>query len=167
MLGGSFTSRLNLNLREKHGYTYGARANFELRTVAGPFVASAGVRTDATAAGAQGDASPRSPACARRSSRKSSRRGGQLVMHAIVDAFADGSETTAYLADLVAHHLPLDAWSKLPAQLAALDLAATTRAAERHFRPDELTIVIVGDRKAIEPELRLLPFVKSIEFVTP
>ena len=50
VLGGSFTSRLNLNLREKHGYTYGARASFDLRIVAGPFVASAGVRTDATAA---------------------------------------------------------------------------------------------------------------------
>jgi zinc protease len=166
VLGGSFTSRLNLNLREKHGYTYGARANFELRTVAGPFVATAGVRTDVTAAALKETvaeiAGMRAPLSA-----DELHKGRNLVLHTIVEAFADGNETTAYLADLVAHRLPIDSWSKLPAELGALDLAATTRAAARHFRPDELTIVIVGDRKLIEPELRLLPFVKSIEFLTP
>ncbi|MCU1282617.1 MAG: peptidase [bacterium] len=166
VLGGSFTSRLNLNLREKHGYTYGARANFELRTVAGPFVASAGVRTDVTAAALKETvaeiAGMRAPLAAEELT-----KGRLLVMHTIVEAFGDGNETTAYLADLVAHRIALDAWSKLPGELGALDLGATTRAAARLFRPDELTIVVVGDRKVVEPELRLLPFVKSLEIVTP
>jgi zinc protease len=165
VLGGSFTSRLNLNLREKHGYTYGARASFEWRTVAGPFVAAAGVRTDVTGAALKETvaeiAGMRAPLSA-----EELQKGRLLVLHTIVEAFADGNETTAYFADLVAHRLSLDTWSKLPAELAALDVAATTRAAQRHFRPDELTIVVVGDRKAIEPQLRALPFVKEIEFVT-
>ncbi|MCU1282885.1 MAG: putative family peptidase, partial [bacterium] len=148
--------------REKHGYTYGARAGFELRTVAGPFVASAGVRTDVTAAALKETiaeiAGMRAPIAAGEMT-----KGVAIVMHTIVEAFADGNETTAYLADLVAHRLSLDAWSKLPAELARLDVAAVTRTAARLFQPEGLTIVIVGDRKAIEPALRLLPFVKAIE----
>ena len=166
VLGGSFTSRLNLNLREKHGYTYGARASFDLRTVAGPFVASAGVRTDATAAALEqmiaeidGIKAPLSAA--------ELQKGRLLVMNSIVEAFGDGSETSEYLADLVAHRLSPDAWSKLPAQLGALDLASITRAAARLFHPERLTILIVGDRRAIEPDLRRLPFVKTIEYLTP
>jgi zinc protease len=166
VLGGSFTSRLNNNLREKHGYTYGARASFEWHTATGPFVATAGVRTDVTGAAIKETvaeiAGMRAPL-----SVDELTKGRLLVLHTIVEAFADGNETAAYFADLIAHRISLDAWSKLPAQLAALDLAATTRAAQRYLRPDDLTIVVVGDRKAIEPQLRALPFVKEIEFLTP
>ena len=49
VLGGAFSSRLNLNLREKHGYTYGASSLFDMRIAAGPFVAAAGIQTDKTA----------------------------------------------------------------------------------------------------------------------
>ncbi len=166
ILGGSFTSRLNLNLREKHGYTYGARAQFDMRTVTGPFVASAGVRTDATAAALKETVAEitgmHAPLAA-----EELQKGRALVMHTIVEAFSDGNETANYLADLVAHRIALDAWSKLPAELAALDVTATTRVAGYSFRPDALTIVVVGDRKLIEPELRKLPFVKSVEILTP
>ena len=166
VLGGSFTSRLNLNLREKHGYTYGARATFDFRTATGPFVAAAGVRTDATAAALKEMvaeiAGMRAPLSA-----GELQKGRRLVMNSIVEAFGDGNEATAYVADLVAHRLSLDAWSLLPAQLAALDVAATTRAAARYLRPDDLVILVVGDRKAIEPSLRQLPFVKSLEIMTP
>ena len=49
ILGGSFTSRLNQNLREQHGYWYGASSRFDMRLSAGPFFAGAGVQTDKTA----------------------------------------------------------------------------------------------------------------------
>ena len=49
VLGGSFTSRLNQNLREQHGYAYGASSSFDMRGSAGPFYAAAGVQTDKTA----------------------------------------------------------------------------------------------------------------------
>ena len=48
ILGGSFSSRLNMNLREQHGYTYGAGSGFDMRASAGPFAAAAGVQTDKT-----------------------------------------------------------------------------------------------------------------------
>ena len=166
ILGGSFTSRLNLNLREKHGYTYGARASFDFRIVAGPFVASAGVRTDATAAALKETVAEiggmRTPLSA-----EELNKGRALVMHTIVEAFSDGNETANYLADLVAHHMALDSWSKLPATLDTLDAVGLARVAASAFRPDALTVVVVGDRKLVEPELRLLPFVKSLEILTP
>src|SRR5690606_38041865 len=49
VLGGSFTSRLNQNLREKNQYSYGASSRFDMRLSAGPFLAGAGVQTDKTA----------------------------------------------------------------------------------------------------------------------
>src|SRR5262249_7428536 len=48
ILGGSFTSRLNQNLRETHGYTYGANSSFQMRRLAGPFAAAASVVTAKT-----------------------------------------------------------------------------------------------------------------------
>jgi predicted Zn-dependent peptidase len=49
VLGGAFSSRLNLNLREKNGYTYGASSFFDMRAAAGPFVAAGADRTTAGA----------------------------------------------------------------------------------------------------------------------
>ena len=48
-LGGLFSSRINLNLREKHGYTYGASSAFVFRRGPGPFLIGTAVRTDVTA----------------------------------------------------------------------------------------------------------------------
>ena len=48
-LGGLFSSRINMNLREEHGYTYGASSQFIFRRSAGPFVVAGGIRTDVTA----------------------------------------------------------------------------------------------------------------------
>ena len=48
ILGGQFVSRINMNLREDKGYTYGARTSFDFRRGAGPFVLHASVQSDAT-----------------------------------------------------------------------------------------------------------------------
>lgn len=161
VLGGSFTSRLNQNLREKHGYTYGARAHFDLRAVAGTFACMAGVRTDVTGPALDetlrelaGMRAPLPPA--------ELDKGRALVLSAVVEAFADGRHAATYLADVVTYGLPNDFWSKLPAALAALDVPSVTKAAARLFAA-EPTIVIVGDRKTIEPQLAKLPSRKTIE----
>ncbi|HEX4457131.1 MAG TPA: pitrilysin family protein [Polyangia bacterium] len=163
VLGGSFTSRLNQNLREKHGYTYGARAHFQLDRAPGPFVASAAVRTDVTAESVKetvGElARMRTPL-----SPDEVVKGRSLVLSAIVDAFADGQETTNFLAELTTHDLPLDTWSRVPAELEKLDVPSLGQAAMRLFHPEQLVILVVGDRKAIDAPLRKLPFVKAIEY---
>src|SRR5439155_7255970 len=53
VLGGLFNSRINLNLREAHGYTYGAFSSFDWRRQAGPFVVSTAVKSEATEASAR------------------------------------------------------------------------------------------------------------------
>jgi zinc protease len=163
VLGGAFTSRLNLNLREKHGYTYGVRAHFELKRVAGPFMVRAAVRTDATAASLQETvnelAGIRAPLAA-----EEVKKGRSLVQSAIVEAFADGLAAAGLIADLVTYNLLLDFWSRVPDELIALDGDELTRAAGRLFFPDRLTIVVVGDRKAIDASLQKLAFPKSIEY---
>src|SRR4029077_11741747 len=50
LLGGKFTSRINLNLRERHGFTYGASTRFVGRVGPGPFLVSAAVATESTGA---------------------------------------------------------------------------------------------------------------------
>jgi predicted Zn-dependent peptidase len=162
VLGGSFTSRLNQNLRERHGYAYGARAAFDLRAVEGPFDAQADVRTDVTGPALEetvreltGMRAPIPDA--------EVQKGRSLVLQTVVDGFSDGKHAAFFVADLCAHGLPLDDWAKLPERLAALDGASLTRAAQKLFFPDALTIVVVGDRKAIEPQLKKLAFVKTIE----
>ena len=64
VLGGLFSSRINLNLREAHGYTYGASSQFVFRRAAGPFLVASGVRTDVTGAGGHGDLQGAERACA-------------------------------------------------------------------------------------------------------
>ena len=162
VLGGSFTSRLNQNLREKHGYVYHANAHFDLRRATGTFAARAGVRTDATAPALKETVAEISGMRAPMPQAELD-KGRSLVLQAVVEAFGDGNQTAEYLADLVTNDLPLDYWTRLPAALAALDLPTLTRAAAQLFFPDRLTVVVVGDRKTIEPSLRALPFVKSIE----
>ena len=65
VLGGMFSSRINMNLREEHGYTYGASSAFLFHRAPGPFQISSGVRTDVTAP-AVTRSSKRFGACARR-----------------------------------------------------------------------------------------------------
>ena len=60
-LGGLFSSRINLNLREEHGYTYGANSVFVYRRSQGYFLAGGGIRTDATGAGGDGNPQGNSP----------------------------------------------------------------------------------------------------------
>ena len=73
------------------------------------------------------------------------------------------NDVVAEMRRIVTHELPLDGWSRLPAALDALAGGAIGEAAARLFHPDELVIVVVGDRKSIEAPLRALPFVKTIE----
>lgn len=164
VLGGSFTSRLNQNLRERHGYTYGARASFDLLNTTGPFFAAAAVRTDVTAAALRQMVSElkaiRHPLTLLELD-----KGRALVLQSLVEAFGSGQRATLYLADMARYGLPPDYWSHLPNQLRTLTLPLLTRDADQLFFPDRLTVVIVGDRKAIEPTLRQLALGKKIEYL--
>jgi zinc protease len=166
LLGGSFTSRLMQNLREKHGYTYGAHSIFHLWRSGGPFEIASAVRTDVTGAALTeivAELKGMLPELAAADVKK----GRSLVEATIIEHYGDGQGTLLELQPLLMHAAPLDFWGQFPAALHALDPVSLARAAARLFHPEALTIVVVGDRKRVEPQLRALPFVKSIELRGP
>jgi zinc protease len=155
VLGGSFSSRLNLNLREKHGYTYGAQSQFDMRLGAGPVVAAAGIQTDKTADAlkeffAELDAI-RQPVPADELTR---------AKHYVSLRFPLGFETTGDIAgrleQALIYRLPEDYVATYVQQIESVTAADVQRVAQKYIQPDRFAVVIAGDRAAIEPGIRAL-----------
>jgi zinc protease len=144
-LGGVFSSRINLNLRERHGYTYGAHSIIDWRKAAGPFVVSTAVGTDVTA-----DA-------AREVLGELDRiREGEITADelSLVTSYLQGVFPIRYestgaiagaLANLVTYDLPDSYYDTYRDRVAAVTTADVLRAAREHIRPEELRVVVVGD----------------------
>ncbi len=156
IFGGMFSSRINLNLREAHAYTYGAHSRFEERHGAGPFVAAASVKADTTAASiaelfkevrAIEDelVSPEELLGAKES-----------LKLALPARFESVDAVTQALADLVVYDLPLDEYETRPARIDRLTAEDVRQAARKHLHPRTLRVVVVGDRSRVEPLLEPL-----------
>lgn len=157
VLGGQFVSRINLNLREDKGYTYGARSGFEFRRGPGPFVVAAGVQTDATAAAVRevlGELD------AIRGARPPDARELERAKAALTRGYARGFETAEQLAravtQLVVYGLDDDYYDRFVERTEAVDAGAVLRAARSWLDPDRMTVVIVGDRTSTEAPLEAL-----------
>jgi predicted Zn-dependent peptidase len=153
ILGGSFTSRLMQNLRETHGYTYGAGSGFGLRRSAGPFIASAEFVTAKTDSAfiefmkelrAIRDTVPEAELA-------KAKRYLQLGLPAEFET--TGGIASEYLP-LIAYGIPLDFFATAVQRYGAVTQADVQRVARQYVDPDRLAVVIVGDRKLIEPGLR-------------
>ena len=155
ILGGSYTSRLNANLRETKGYTYGVSSGFGLRRSAGPFIASAEIVTAKTDSAlieflkelrAIRDTVPADELA-------KAKRYLQLGLPSSL-------ETTQGIAQeflpLIAYGIPLDFHASAVQRYGAVTQADVQRVARQYVDPDRLTIVLVGDRKVIEPGIRAL-----------
>ena len=152
-LGGSFTSRLNNNLREVKGYTYGAGSGFSMRREAGPFTARAEVvsaKTDSALIefmkelnGIREPMPPEELAKVKRFLRL---------------GYADGFETTGDIAyqisGLVTYGLPPSTLGAFDAGIAKVTAAEVRRVANRYLDPSKIQIIIAGDRASIEPALK-------------
>ena len=155
ILGGSFTSRLNTNLRETHGYSYGAFSAFEERISPGAFSASAGVQTDKTAEALKeffneftGILKPIP--------------GEELdkAKNYVALGFPAEFETTGDLAqkmeEQVVHSLPDEYFPSYIRSVVQVTGPGVEKAAARYIQPDKFAVVIVGDRKVIEAGIRAL-----------
>jgi zinc protease len=155
ILGGSFTSRLNQNLREKHGYTYGASSAFDMRMASGPFFAAAGVQTDKTGESVREffnefDAIRQSvPA-------DELRRGKNLITLSFPGTFETTGSMAARLADLVIYGLPDTYFNEYTAKIQAVTAADLERVAKQYIQPDHFAVVIIGDLAQIEAPLKAL-----------
>ncbi len=153
ILGGSFTSRLNQNLRETRGYTYGARSRFDMRQSAGPFTASAEVVAAKTDSGliefmkelnAIRDTVP-SVELAK------AKRYLQLGMPS---DFETTQQIANQLIPVALYGLSLDYYNGYVANIEGISQADVQRVARQYIDPSNLVIVIVGDRKNIEAGLK-------------
>jgi zinc protease len=156
VLGGAFTSRINILLRQVKGYTYGAGSSFAFRVGGGPFLASTAVHTAATAA-AVGDVI-----------REVAALGGAPIPAAelaraqnyLVLGLSRRLETTGdvadHLSEVVVHGLGLEYFDMYARRVREVTAAAVQSAAVRWLVPEELTVVIAGDADALGAELERL-----------
>jgi len=153
-----FNSRINMNLREEHAYTYGASTGFDWRRGAGPFVVSSAVRTDATADSI------------RQVVKEMDRIRSEPVASeelSLATSYLDGVfpirfETTAAVAGALANQaiygLPLDYFDSYRERIRAVTVDSVLRAAQRHLDPARLQAVVVGDAAAVRSKLEELAF---------
>jgi zinc protease len=168
VLGDDFLSRLNQNLRERNGYSYGARSGFGFRRKGSTWAVSTSVRADATAAalkevlseldGLVDGSRPFTP--------------DELAMAVEAEArsypesFESPQGIAGALAELAEYDLPADYLDTYLDQLAAARPDAIASSMKEVVQPGERLILVVGDRKRVEPELGKLGF-REIRVVTP
>ena len=155
ILGEAFTSRLNSNLREEHGYTYGASSRFDARRGIGPFFAAAGVQTDKTSESLKEFFNelkrihdPIPP--------EELEKAKTYLSLQMLRAFETTRSTADAMADAFIYDLPADYYTTYADRVRAVTAADLKRAADKYIIPGRLTVVIVGDRKVIEAGVKAL-----------
>jgi zinc protease len=157
VLGGQFVSRLNMNLREHKGYTYGARSWFEFRLGPGPFQMSASVETDVTA-DAMREAMGEMAAIA--GGRAITMSELETARPTLTRGYPRNFETTDQMARSVAqlalYELDDQYFAEFVPRVADLSLEAVQSAAASHLHPEQLMAVVVGDAQRVGPTLEAL-----------
>jgi predicted Zn-dependent peptidase len=157
VLGGQFVSRLNMNLREDKGYTYGVRTGFDLRRGRGPFVVQTSVGTDVTVAALREslaeirDIRDRRPVT-----------GDELALakSSVALGYPRGFETVQQVArsaaQLALHDLPDTYFEEFVPRLEAVTLDELADVTRRHLDPDRLATIVVGDAERWSSDLSSL-----------
>jgi predicted Zn-dependent peptidase len=145
ILGGLFNSRLNMNLREEKGYTYGAGAGFDLRRARGPFTARAAVNTEATVPAiheflVELDRIREVPV-----TDAELRAARDYLVGVFPLRFETPGPVAGSLAGLFVHDLPDDELARYRGAIEAVSAADVLRVARDHIRPEAAAIVMVGD----------------------
>ena len=149
ILGGTFTSRLMQNLRETHGYTYGARSRFDMRRSAGPFTASAEVvaaKTDSALIEFTRELNAIRDTVPAVELNKAKR----FLQLSMPGDFETTQQIANQLVPVVLYGLPLDYYNNYVSNIEKVTQADVRRVAQQYINPASLAIVIVGDRKNIE-----------------
>jgi predicted Zn-dependent peptidase len=154
VFGGAFTSRLNLNLREKNGFTYGVRSRFAFRARPGPFHVSTAVGNEVTAPAVREIMAEMESLVA---------DGPDETEVAAARDFAAGifplrletvGQVASRVAELIVYGLPDDYHHRYRERIRGVTTEAAHEAGRRHIRPAEAQIVVVGDAEAVAPALQ-------------
>jgi zinc protease len=153
-LGGAFASRINMNLREVHGYTYGAQSAFQAYRSGGPFFAGGLVRTDVTGPAAKelmGEIT-RFPAAPPTEAELKEAKDARV--QSLPGQFETTGAIAGSMGSIFLYDRPLDYYATLPAKYRAVTAEDVARVAKEDLHPDHLIIVTAGDRSKIEQQLK-------------
>ena len=156
MLGGLFSSRINMNLREQHGYTYGAFSTFQFMRGSGPFFAGASVRADVTGPAVHElfseldriRTSPLTP--------DELKMSKDFLMRSLPGGFESVEETTGKMSDIFTYQLPLDYYRAYPEKIDAVTSEQAASVALKYIHPGNMILIAVGDKAKIQPEIEKL-----------
>jgi len=154
-LGASFTSRLNNNLRETKGYTYGAGSSFAMRREPGAFTARAEIvaeKTDSALIEFMKELNGIRTTMPAEELAKTKR----YLQLGYAERFESTGDIAAQIAGLVPYGLPLTTLGAFNSGIGAVTAADVQRAATQSLDPSKLAIVVAGDRASIEPALKAL-----------
>ncbi|HMK20753.1 MAG TPA: insulinase family protein, partial [Terriglobales bacterium] len=156
ILGGLFSSRINTNLREDHGYTYGSFSFFAYRRVAGLFGAGGGIRTDVTGPAIQEILKEMDRIRTAPPSEDELRLAKGSFSQSLAGRFETSEQTANTAGELFTYELPADYYQQLPASIATVTAEDVQQVAKKYVHPEGAVIVGAGDRAKIEDQLKKL-----------
>jgi zinc protease len=156
VFGGGFSSRLNSNLREAHGYTYGAYSDVDPTRGIGLISIQMSVETPSTADAVRETFHELDALTAGEVGTDELERARQYLGRSVRTLFDTNSSTVSTLATMYAYDLPTDYYVTRPARLAGITPADVATVARRHFVAGGFTVVAVGDLATVEAPLRAL-----------
>lgn len=156
LFGGLFTSRLNMNLREKHAFSYGAHAQAVATSRFGAFIVSTSVKTDVTARALEETIREldlaKNPALGAPISADEIARAKAELSNSLGARLEHASRVADAVHSLFVDDLAKDYYARYPGLLAAIGPEKVAEAAAL-LTPDKLVFVVVGDRARVEPAL--------------
>jgi zinc protease len=153
LLGGLFSSRINMNLREAHGYTYGANSQFSYWRNPGPFMVGSGIRTDVTAPAVREIFAELKKMAETRATADEIALAKDAIAQSLPGSFETSDRTVANLSTLFTYNLPLNYYSNLAEQISVVDAQAVQEVAKKYLVEGKFTVIAVGDRSKIGADL--------------
>ena len=154
VLGGQFTSRIMLNLREEKGYTYGASTSFDFRRGLGPFVMGTSVKTSVTVDAIREVLIEFQKICEEYPVTEVELTVAKAALtNGYSRKFQTAEQVANALGELAAYGLSQDELMEFPLRVSRVDVDGVTRVARKYLDVDRLLTVVVGDRDVIGPSL--------------
>jgi len=158
ILGGMGTSRLNTNLREDHGWTYGAKSTLDLRIGPGPLIAGAAIETAHTVDAIKEMIAEFDKFRTTDPTQQELTRARNSLVRTLPGRFESNVATASSVAWLGVYGLPLDEYRSMPDRIERIDAQDVRKMAERYLDRRKLRLVVVGDARRFQSELAgLLP----------
>ena len=156
VLGGLYSSRINTNVREDHGYSYGAFSFFIYQRAAGLFAAGGGMRTDSTGPAVHEMLSEMEKIRTSPPTDEELKLAKGAFSQSLAGRFESSEGTANTVGDLFIYGLPLDYYEQLPARITAVTSEDVRRMADKYIHPENAVVVGAGDRAKIEEQLKKL-----------